>query len=330
MIPISDDYCVQKNLLAFSGGVDSSALYNILKENNVSFDIAIVNYGLRESAKYEVEYAERLARKNGHSVFVLSVSLNGESNIEKKARDIRYDFFESLIDIHHYDNLITAHQLNDRLEWFLMKLSRGSGIESMMSMGRNYKKRTLNGVEYNIIRPLLDISREKIYEYLKKENITFFEDESNSGLDYERNRMRHNYSNRFLSEFETGVQKSFKEVEKDIKALPTATYKHIGAELYQIKKDSEYINIKTVDKILRDHFGYLVSQSTKNEIIRQNFSTIVANKFIVDSNEEFIFVVRAEKKVKMPQKFKDYCREHKIPAKIRVYIYKYNLLFEIF
>ena len=48
------------NLLAFSGGVDSSALFFILLENNIPFDICIVDYGLREQSKLEVEYAYEL------------------------------------------------------------------------------------------------------------------------------------------------------------------------------------------------------------------------------------------------------------------------------
>ena len=53
-----------KNLLAFSAGVDSTALFFILLQNNINFDIAIVNYNIRKQSKEEVEYAQELAHKH--------------------------------------------------------------------------------------------------------------------------------------------------------------------------------------------------------------------------------------------------------------------------
>ena len=53
----------KKNLLAFSGGVDSTALFFLLQDQKIVFDIAIVNYNLREKAKEEVLYAKELAKK---------------------------------------------------------------------------------------------------------------------------------------------------------------------------------------------------------------------------------------------------------------------------
>ena len=54
----------KKNLLAFSAGVDSSALFFILLQNKIKFDIAIVNYNIREQSKEETQYAKELASKN--------------------------------------------------------------------------------------------------------------------------------------------------------------------------------------------------------------------------------------------------------------------------
>ena len=114
----------QKNLLAFSAGVDSSALFFLLLENNVPFDIAIVNYNLRAQSKEEISYAKELSHTYKKEIFIYETKLDSNSNFEKNARDIRYAFFEKIIKEHHYANLITAHQLNDKLEWFMMQLSK--------------------------------------------------------------------------------------------------------------------------------------------------------------------------------------------------------------
>ena len=83
-----------KNLLAFSGGVDSSALFFLLLNHKIDFDIAIVNYNTREQSKDEIEYASFLAKKYDKKIFIKDIKLETSSNFEKNARDTRYIFIE--------------------------------------------------------------------------------------------------------------------------------------------------------------------------------------------------------------------------------------------
>ena len=121
-----------KNLLAFSAGSDSSALFFLLLEADITFDIAIVDYNLRASSKDEVAYAKELAAKYEKKIYTKSLMLDG-ANFESSAREARYSFFEDVLG-HGYDSLITAHQLNDKVEWLRMSFCRGSGIVSMSGM----------------------------------------------------------------------------------------------------------------------------------------------------------------------------------------------------
>ena len=73
----------KKNLLAFSAGSDSTALFFMLLEKKIDFDIAIVNYKLRKEADLEVTYAKELAKKYNKKIFTKEVSLVPPS-IEKK------------------------------------------------------------------------------------------------------------------------------------------------------------------------------------------------------------------------------------------------------
>ena len=84
-----------RNLLAFSHGVDSTALFYLLDEAGVKFDIAIVNYNVRAQSKDEVASARDLAAKFNKQIYVKSVHL-GESNFEHEARAARYDFFAEI------------------------------------------------------------------------------------------------------------------------------------------------------------------------------------------------------------------------------------------
>jgi tRNA(Ile)-lysidine synthase len=151
-----------KNLLAFSAGVDSTALFFLLLESDIKFDIAIVNYNLRTQSKLEVQYAKDLAKKYNKKIFIKEIDKNEvdkikQNNFEAKAREIRYDFFLTCIDENSYDTLLMAHHLGDRLEWFLMQLSKGAGLYELAGM-KSVEKRD----SYSLIRPLLHVSKDEL------------------------------------------------------------------------------------------------------------------------------------------------------------------------
>ena len=123
-----------KNLLAFSAGIDSTALFFLLLEYNIAFDIIIVNYNVRTQSKDELAYAINLAKTYDKEIFFKEVIIEENSNFEKMARDIRYKYFEEIIQRHSYQTLITAQQLNDKLEWFLMQFSKGAGLFELIGL----------------------------------------------------------------------------------------------------------------------------------------------------------------------------------------------------
>ena len=203
-----------RNLLAFSAGIDSTALFFILLENNIEFDIAIVNYNLREQSKKEVQYAKDLAKKYNKRCFIKDVKSDNISNFEKEARDIRYKFFNELINEYNYKRLFTAHQLNDKLEWFLMQLSKGAGLLEILGLNEEENKHN-----YILTRPLLECSKNSLEEYLIKNDIKYFIDESNLLPLYTRNKFRLDFANDFMNKYEKGVRSSFKYLKDDLKSL---------------------------------------------------------------------------------------------------------------
>ena len=101
MIQLSQDIvstlCETKNLLALSGGVDSTALFFILHDNNIPFDVAHINYNMRENSKNEMVYVQNLAKAFGKICHTKQTHFKQLNNFEAKARAIRYDFFEEVI-----------------------------------------------------------------------------------------------------------------------------------------------------------------------------------------------------------------------------------------
>ena len=309
----------QKNLLAFSAGVDSSALFFLLLENNIPFDIAIVNYNLRAQSKEEISYAKELSHTYKKEIFIYETKLDSNSNFEKNARDIRYAFFEKIIKEHHYANLITAHQLNDKLEWFMMQLSKGAGLVELIGFNEFEHKES-----YQIYKPLLAISKNQLEKYLLKNNHKYFVDESNFDEKYKRNFFRHNFSDKLINNFSKGIKKSFEYLQKDLDSLniqnkPLKKIKDL--EIFLNQKDDN-LNIRTIDLSLKRR-GILLSFANRNEILKQEEISI-SNKINVSINEDYIFIApRVD--IIMEKKFKESCRVAKIPKNIRSYIFSQNI-----
>ena len=309
----------QKNLLAFSAGVDSSALFFLLLENNIPFDIAIVNYNLRAQSKEEISYAKELSHKYKKEIFIYETKLESNSNFEKKARDIRYAFFDEIIKEHHYVNLITAHQLNDKLEWFMMQLSKGAGLVELIGFNEFEHKEN-----YQIYKPLLNISKDELEKYLLENNHKYFVDQSNFDEKYKRNFFRHNFSDKFINNFNKGIKKSFEYLQKDLDSLdiqnkPLKKIKDL--EIFLNQKDDN-LNIRTIDLSLKRR-GILLSFANRNEILKQK-EISVSNKINISINEDNIFIA-PKVAVIMDKEFKEKCRIVKIPKNIRPYIFSQNI-----
>ncbi|PWE22686.1 tRNA lysidine(34) synthetase TilS [Aliarcobacter skirrowii] len=311
-----------KNLLAFSAGIDSTALFFLLLNSNISFDIAIVDYNIREQSKEEVAHAKNLAKKFNKKIYIKDIFLENLSNFEKQARDARYNFFEEIIKKNSYDFLITAHQLNDKFEWFLMQLSKGAGLIELLGMSKIEDKEF-----YKIYRPLLNFSKDELISCLENKNIKYFVDESNIDEKYKRNYFRNSFSNSFLKEFENGVKNSFEFLNRDLNSLNIDFYpikKIDELEIFKNQNDNN-LNLRIIDKSLKKR-GILLSSLQREEIIKQKELT-VAHKINIAITENYIFIA-PKVKTNMPKDFKEKCRVKKLPKNIREYIFIKNIDFK--
>ena len=307
----------KKNLLAFSAGVDSSALFFLLLENNISFDLALVNYGTRENSDKEEAHAQALADKHHlrcHSIKAPKFA----SHFEKSARDFRYTFFEALINTHYYDTLLTAHQLNDQLEWLLMRFTKGAGVSELIGLESVSQR---NG--YRLMRPLLEQSKEELLSYLQSNDHPYFVDESNSDEKYERNKFRKQFSDALMAEYKEGIKRSFEYLRKDKEHLEKefetiyATKKLRLIKLYDLSA-----KIKAADLILKE-LGYLLSASQRQEIEKED-SLVIGGKWAVETQDNILYI-SPYSTVDMPKEFKEKCRVLKLPQKIRAYCFSENI-----
>lgn len=303
-----------KSLLAFSGGVDSSALYHLLKERCIDFDIAIVNYGTRPQSMEEELYAKELAERDGKKVYIHRCTLPS-SGFERLAREERYTFFEELISRYGYQNLITAHQLDDMLEWGLMQLCRGCGTVEFVGM-RPVERR----VGYFLVRPLLFTPKKRLLDYLQEHKTKFFIDETNLSDRHTRNRFRREAAAFLMEECAEGVARSFRYMLKDkdellSQAEPLSTLRKVTILR---RPKSESATIRSIDRVLKEN-GYILSAPQKEEIAEKG-SVVVGGEWAVEITDERVWIAPYIDAV-MPKTFKELCRKLQIPPKIRPYLF---------
>ncbi|EHD2721447.1 tRNA lysidine(34) synthetase TilS [Campylobacter coli] len=300
-----------RNLLAFSYGSDSSALFHFLVQNKIDFDLVMINYKTRKNSDLEEQKAKELALEFHKKIFTKSApAIKG--NFEKEARGFRYDFFEKICLEQNYDHLILAHHLNDQFEWFLMQLSRGAGLAEILGM-QECEKRS----NYTLLRPLLFTSKDEILSYLKENNIFYFQDESNENEKYFRNYIRKNFSNAFVGKFHQGLKRSFFYLDEDRKKLyDLESIKEIQGLMICPKNESliaRAIKMK----------GLLLSAAQRKEFLKGD--CVLGGKIGIVYKDEKVIVFKYETCQKLPKEFKEACRIAKIPRLLRAYLYNHKI-----
>lgn len=173
--------------VALSGGADSVFLLHLIYDYSRTSDINVravhVNHGIRgKEADRDESFCKKICDEMGIALDVRKINAiefsekNGYS-LEEGSRILRYEIFESINSF-----VATAHNLNDRAETVIFNMVRGTGLKGLCSIPY---------IRGNIIRPLLNISRDEIEKYLSENNISFVNDSTNFSDDYSRNKIRH-------------------------------------------------------------------------------------------------------------------------------------------
>ena len=175
----------KKVIVGFSAGPDSSAMAFLLSKLSVEFNLKLVlayfNHNWRvEEAKKEEEFTKDFALKIG-AEYVIEKAPNDSLKTEEMARELRYSFFERVADKFSTDVVLLAHNKNDNIETLIYRVIKGTGITGLCSIP---EKRDI------YYRPLLNITKSQILEYLKENNVEYKIDSSNEDVKYKRNLIR--------------------------------------------------------------------------------------------------------------------------------------------
>ena len=177
-----------KVVVAVSGGPDSVALLYLLRELHqplgLKLHVAHLDHGLRGAgSRADARYTERLAGRLGLPVTIgrTIVPQGGGGGLEEEARIARYAFLQKVASTVKAQRIATGHNADDQAETVLMRILRGAGSAGLAG---------IPPVRGNIVRPLIQIRRHRIEEYLRRRRLRPHQDPTNQDLKYLRNRVR--------------------------------------------------------------------------------------------------------------------------------------------
>ena len=234
---------VNRVIIGYSGGPDSTLLTEVLSDyDELEVILAYFNHNLRKDSKEEENFVIKEAKKRKLKIHVNGADVRDyckrfSLSIEEGARDLRLSYLRDLKIKEKADLIALGHNLDDKIENFFIRLLRGSGF-GLFQMDYS------NG---DILRPLLDLRKNEIIDYLKEKEISFYRDPSNKKENYFRNKIRLNLIP-LLEEIKAG---SVDNVSKSIDNL-----KDIGKALGRLVDSIEIVT----------HLGY--AETDRNEFDR--------------------------------------------------------------
>lgn len=271
---------IDEVVVGFSGGADSTALLHFLyyyaSDKGKKFKVSAVhiNHNLRGSeATRDENFALKFCKTHGIDLTVKQVDIQKISSekkigLEEAGRLARYEIFEDIA-WGKKSKIATAHTLSDRCETMIMNLIRGSSLKGLCS---------IPPIRGNIIRPLIELTRDEIEIYCKNENLEFVNDSSNFERDYTRNKIRLDiipYIKSINPSFEKSVQRSLEILTSEENYLDNIA----SEKFFLIKSDEGYsaekiknlptaIKMRVISKILKEECSSVVQQKHINSVVK--------------------------------------------------------------
>lgn len=173
--------------VGYSGGLDSTVLLHLLADLRGEFGYHLsaihVHHGLSREADAWAEHCRRQCLELNVPLRVENVTVNRAGlGLEAAAREARYRVFSG----QEADAVALAQQRDDQAETVLLQLLRGGGVKGLAAMP---EKRALGSIQ--LLRPLLDVSRDEIAAYAAARGCAWVDDESNADTALRRNALRH-------------------------------------------------------------------------------------------------------------------------------------------
>ena len=272
MNQILNDYIFNNYVvIGVSAGPDSMCLLNILQKKTNKIIVCHINHNVRKESIEEEEYITRYCKDNNLILEKMTIKDYQENNFENEARKKRYTFYEETLKKYNSNTLLLAHHGDDLIETVLMKIARGSNIEGYAGI-----KEITNIKNYQIIRPLLNYTKEDILKYNKENNIKYYIDNSNKNESYTRNRYRIHILP-FLKKEDKYIHKKFIKYSKTLIEYDDYIKREVQKNIKNIYIKNTILikELNKLDKFLIKNILYYILND-----IYQNKNNIITEKHI--------------------------------------------------
>ena len=307
-----------KFILAISGGIDSVALSSLIlkikDKTSINLSLFHMNYNMHSKSDEMEKLCAKIAYSNNLQIFIKKInskSLFKNSNVEAKAREIRYRELSDICYKNKINYILTAHHQDDQIETIYMhkEIHKSSWISQIGIR----KKRNLfkdKGFSIDIIRPMLSIAKEEIINYANKNKLKFYNDPTNKDVRFLRNKIRFEikekikdkkFRNSFLN-IANKNQNRINKISSDIDAK-VSKIKYFSFSDNFVVLNRKEISIQSIDfftlflkKIISENFNLTFYASS---LFWENLFL-----FINSSKKEKYFILDVNKNIKVSKSSK--------------------------
>lgn len=256
-------------VIGVSGGPDSITLLDILiklqKEIRFNIVVAHINHLIREEATEDQKYVEEYCKNKNIPCYVKKENVeelakNQKVGTEEAGRNLRYKFFNEILEKTKSNKIATAHTKNDNVETVLMNIIRGTGTIGLK--GIEVKR------ENKYIRPLIQINRAQIEQYCKENNLQPRIDKTNMENIYTRNKVRNVLIPHIEKEFNPNIIEAINRLSQ------IATQENNYIEKITQEKYKEVLIEETDKQIILD----LKKFNMQDEVIKNRLMLYTINR----------------------------------------------------
>ena len=276
-------------VVAISGGPDSLALAALSKayslEKKILFYYVLINHNIRSNSSKEATQVKVLLNKHNIKLNILKNNFKIKKNIQGQARNVRYEMLNNFCKKKNVKTIITGHNLDDQVETFFIRLSRGSGLTGLSAM----KPLSKLDKKIRLFRPLLDVKKDSLIKISKKIFKKYFIDPSNKNTKFLRTKIR----NLKKPLIESGI--NYDQIIKSINNLASSNevlnqyLDEIFADIVIVTKKQILIDFKKFRKLNLEVKIKLINKCIK--ILKKNYYNPRSKKvsFLISAVEKDSF-----------------------------------------
>ena len=257
-------------VIAVSGGPDSLALVALAKaynyEKKTKFYYVLINHNIRKNSGKEAKQVKNLLKKNKIILKIISNKKKISRNIQGQARNIRYKMLVNFCKAKKSNTILTAHNLEDQVETFFIRLSRGSGLTGLSAM----KPLSKLASNVKLYRPLLDVKKISLKKISTYSFGKYFKDPSNINQKYLRTKIRN---------LKGPLKKSGIEYEQIVKSINNLASSKATLEAYFKKIFKEIIKTSKKEIIINLKKFKVLNNEAKISVINESIKKLMKNYY---------------------------------------------------